>query len=185
MVVVVVVVVDGGDLTIDGCRPIGVGELTRWEFLDVGKIFCVGFNDEVDSWGFNSVGDDGLVDFNKDSEDVLVLFNDPAFVPLIDCFKRGFDDVEDLGDDGDECLGLLLLLDEVNVVNSVRIELADWFELVVLVTSLVFFLSLKPVINVAHPLVFFVVVPLVNEELELDIDGLLPVGLSNVVESDD
>jgi hypothetical protein len=45
------------------------------------------------------------------------------------------------------------------------------------------FFSLKPVINVAHPLVFFVVVPLVNEGF--DINGLLPVGLSNVVESDD
>ncbi len=34
-----VVVVDGGDLTMDVCRPSGVGELTRCTFLDVGSIF--------------------------------------------------------------------------------------------------------------------------------------------------
>ncbi len=139
----------------------------------------------MDNWGFNTGGDDGLVDFNNESEDELVLFNDPVFVTLMDCFNKGFNDGEcnDLGDDG-ERLVLLLLLDEVNADNSVRIELAEGFELV-LVTSELLFFSLNPVANEAHPLVFFVVVPLVNEELELDIDGLLLVGLSNVVESDD
>jgi hypothetical protein len=47
----------------------------------------------------------------------------------------------------------------------------------------VVFFSLNPVANEAHPFVFFVVVPLVNEEFELDIDGLLVVVLSDVIES--
>jgi len=128
------------------------------------------------------------VDFSDEIDDELVVFNDPVLlVPFIDCFNKGFidDEVNDLGDDG-ERLVLLLLLDAVNAVNSARIELAEELVGVVgVVTSELLFFSLKPVANEAHPLVFFVVVPLVNEEFELDIDGLLIVVLSDVVESDD
>ncbi len=111
-----------------------------------------------------------------------MLFNDPVLLPFIEVFNKGFNvvDDEDLGDGG-ECL-VLLVLGAVNAVNSARIEAAD--ELV-LVNSDVDFFSLNPVANEAHPFVFFVVVvPLVNEEVELDMDGLLTVGLSDVVESD-
>ncbi len=125
------------------------------------------------------------MDFRDEIDDELVVFNDPVLLfPFIDCFNKGFidDEVNDLGDDG-ERLVLLLLLDAVNAVNSARIELAEG--VVGVVTSELLFFSLKPVANEAHPLVFFVVVPLVNEEFELDIDGLLIVVLSDVVESDD
>jgi len=172
-------IVDGGDLTIDVCRPSGVGELIRCRFLDVGKYFCVVFNN--DDWGFNTGGDDGFVDFRDERDDELVVFNDPVFVPFIDCFNKELNDVEvNVLGDGGERFVLLVLDDEVNAVNSASIELADG-----LVTSDVVFFSLNPVANEAHPLVFFVVIPLVNEEFELDIDGLLIIVLSDVVESDD
>lgn len=145
----------------------------------MGNNFCVDFNDEDDNWGFNTGGEDGLVDFNDDREDELVVFNG---APFIDCFNKGFND-DDEDDDG-ERLGLLLLVVEVNVVNSASIELADEFEFEVVDSEFPFF-SLNPVANDAQPFVFFVVVPLVNEEFELDTDGLLIVGLSDVVESDD
>lgn len=110
---------------------------------------------------------------------------------MIDCFNRGFKDddddddvdVEDLGDDGERFV-LLLLVVEVNAVNSASIELAEEFEFELVNSELLFF-SLNPVANDAQPFVFFVVVPFVNEEFELDIDRLLIVGLSDVVESDD
>jgi hypothetical protein len=134
------------------------------------------------------------VDFNDERDDKLVVFNDPrlGLIPFIDCFNKGFNDVEvnDLGDDGERFV-LLLLLDAVNAVNSARIELAEeevgvvGLGVEVLVTSKLLFFSLNPVANDAHPLVFFVVIPFVNEEFELDIDGLLIVVLSDVVESDD
>lgn len=185
------IVVDGGDLTTDGCRPSGVGELTRCRFLDVGNNFWVDFNDDDDddSWGFNTGGEDGLVDFKDEREDELVVFNDPVvlLLPFIDCFNKGFNDDDDVGvvndlGDGGERFVLLLLLGAVNAVSSASIEVADELELV---NSDVVFFSLNPVANEAHPLVFFVVVPLVNEEVELDIDGLLDVVLSDVFESDD
>jgi hypothetical protein len=78
---------------------------------------------------------------------------------------------------------LLLLLGSVNAVNSARIEEAEGVD-IVLVTSGVVFFSLNPVANEAHPLEFFVVIPFDNEEFELDIDGLLIVTLSDVVDSD-
>jgi hypothetical protein len=90
-------------------------------------------------------------------------------------------EVNDLGDGGERFV-LLVLLDAVKAVNSARIEVAVEFE-IVLVNSDVVFFSLNPVANEAHPFVFFVVVPLVNEEFELDIDGLLVVVLSDVIES--
>ena len=98
---------------------------------------------------------------------------------MIDCFNRGFreDEVDDEEDGVGERLVLLLFVDEVNAVSSERIELADESEFV--------FFSLNPVANDAHPLVFFVLLPFVNEELEFDIDGLLLVGLSDVVDSED
>ncbi len=109
-------------------------------------------------------------------------------LPFIDCFNKGFndDEVNDLGDDGERLI-LLLLLDAVNADNSSRSELAEELGVggVVVVTSELLFFSLNPVAKEAHPLVFFVVVPLVNEEFELDMDGLLIVVLSDVVESDD
>jgi hypothetical protein len=109
-------------------------------------------------------------------------------VPFIDCFNKGFndDEVNDLGDDGERLI-LLLLLDAVNADKSSRSELAEELGVgvVVVVTSELLFFSLNPVAKEAHPLVFFVVVPLVNEEVELDMDGLLIVVLSDVVESDD
>lgn len=127
------------------------------------------------------------MDFNDDVDDELVTgFNEPVLVLFIDCFNRGLRDVvvNDFGDGGERFV-LLLLLVEVNAVNSARIELAEGFEVVVLVTSFVVFFSLNPVANDAQPLVFFVVVPFVNDEFELDIDELLIVLLSDVVESDD
>ncbi len=140
-------------------------------------------NDEDDNWDFNTGGEDGLVDLNDESEDELVVFNNPILVPLIDCFNKGFNDVEveDFGDEGERLI-LLLLLDEVIAANSVRIESAEG--LGVVNSELVFF-SLNPVANEAHPLVFLIVVPFVNEEFELDINGLLIVVLSDAVKSDD
>jgi hypothetical protein len=118
-------VVDGGDLTVDVCRPSGVGELIRCRFLDGGKNFCVDFND--DDCGFSTGGDDGFVDLRDERDDELVVFNDPVFVPFIDCFNRELNDVEvnDLGDGGDGRFVILLLGDEVNAVSSASIELAD------------------------------------------------------------
>jgi hypothetical protein len=138
-------------------------------------------NDEDDNWDFNTGGEDGLVDLNDESEDELVVFNNPILVPLIDCFNKGFNEVEDFGDEGERLI-LLLLLDEVIAANSVRIESAEG--LGVVNSELVFF-SLNPVANEAHPLVFLIVVPFVNEEFELDINGLLIVVLSDAVKSDD
>jgi hypothetical protein len=177
------VVVDGGDLTTDVCRPRGVGELIRCKVLDVGKNFWVDFNDDEDSWGFRTGGDDGLLNFSDERDDELVDFIDPVLLPLMEVFNKGLNDVddEDLGDGGER---FVLLLGAVNAVNSARIEVADEIGLV-LVTSDVVFFSLNPVANDAHPFVFFVVVPLLNEEFELDMDGLLIVVLSEAVDSDD
>jgi hypothetical protein len=43
------VVVDGGDLIADDCRPSGVGELIRCKGFDDGNNFCVDFIDVEDS----------------------------------------------------------------------------------------------------------------------------------------
>lgn len=123
-----------------------------------------------------------MLALSKDSEDELVAFNDPLFVTLMDCFSEGVADV-DWDSDG-ERLVVLLLVEEVNADSSVRIDVAEGFEFGV-VTSELLFLSLNPVANEAQPLVFFVVGPFANDEVEIDVDGLLLVGLSNVVESDD
>ena len=156
-----------------------MGELTRcWNVLDVGKIFCVDLTNEDDSWGFNGGGDGGFEDFNTVKADELVLFNDP----LIDCLNVELTD--DVWEDGERLRELLLFVDEVNADNSERIELADGLELLVGTSGLSFF-SLNPVANVAHPLVFLVVGPLVTDEVEFEMDGVLPVGLSIVFESDD
>lgn len=172
-----VLVDEGGDggLTDDVCRPSGVGELTRWPNLDVGKIFCVDLTVEDDKGAFNGGGDDGFEDFNNDREDELVLFNEP--------FMEGFkDDVTDgLWEDGERLRGLLLFVDEVNADNSESIELAEEVD----ETSGLSFFSLNPVANEAQPLVFFVVGPLVREELEFEVDGWVLIGLSDVDASDD